>query len=163
MTRILMVCTANICRSPMAQIVSAHLSKQAGLENKVTFDSAGTQASRMREPPDPRTRAVLEKRNYPWPKIRSRRISSEDYARFDLILAMDQSNLDDLRKDCPAEHAPKLRLFLDFAPELGLQEVPDPYFGAPQGFDRVLDLCEAAACGLVAQLKRGAVGPGQTL
>jgi protein-tyrosine phosphatase len=163
MTHILMVCTANICRSPMAQMVGAHLATKAGLAGRVTFESAGTQASRISEPPDPRTKAVLLKHNYPVGKKRSRRLKEDDFSRFDLILAMDQSNLDDLQKTCPAEHIHKLRLLLAFAPELGLREVPDPYFGSPQGFDRVLELCEAAAAGLIMHLRQGGAPPPQTL
>lgn len=159
MTHILMVCTANICRSPMAQMVGAHLADQAGLSGRVTFESAGTQASRFSEPPDPRTKAALQKRDYPVRKKRSRRVKPDDFTRFDLILAMDQSNLDDLVQECPPELAHKLRLFLAFAPELGLREVPDPYFGGPQGFERVLDLCEAAATGLIRHLREGGTPP----
>lgn len=163
MTHILMVCTANICRSPMAQMVGAHLADKAGLSGRVTFESAGTQAGRFSEPPDPRTKAALQKRDYPVAKKRSRRVKPNDFMRFDLILAMDQSNLDDLVQACPPELAHKLRLFLAFAPELGLREVPDPYFGGPQGFDRVLDLCEAAAKGLITHLRHGGALPPQTL
>ena len=159
MTHILMVCTANICRSPMAQMVGAHLADKAGLTGRVRFESAGTQAGRFSEPPDPRTRAALLKKDYPVSRKRSRRVTTDDFARFDLILAMDQSNLDDLTQTCPAEYQHKLRLFLAFAPELGLREVPDPYFGGPQGFDRVLELCEAAAIGLVRHLRQGGVAP----
>ncbi|MCW5640771.1 MAG: low molecular weight phosphotyrosine protein phosphatase [Rhodoferax sp.] len=163
MTQILMVCTANICRSPMAQMVGAHLANQAGLAGRVTFESAGTRAGRFSEPPDPRTKAALLKRDYPVGRKRSRRVKPDDFTRFDLILAMDQSNLDDLHKVCPDEHRGKLHLFLTFAPQLALREVPDPYFGGPQGFDRVLELCEAAAAGLVLHLRQGGVLPVQTL
>jgi protein-tyrosine phosphatase len=163
MTQILMVCTANICRSPMAQIVSAHLVKKAGLASQVKIESAGTQAGRIREPADPRTTKVLAKRDYPSTRVRSRRVAIGDFDRFDLILAMDQSNMNDLRQVCPNEHAHKLRMFLEFAPELGLLEVPDPYFGGPLGFEKVLDLCEAAARGLIAQLKSGGAQPPQVL
>lgn len=147
----------------MAQMVGAHLAEKAGLAGRVTFESAGTQASRFSEPPDPRTKAALQKREYPVSKKRSRRINPDDFTRFDLILAMDQSNMDDLLQACPAEHSYKLRLFLQFAPELGLREVPDPYFGGPQGFDRVLELCEAAAAGLIMHLRQGGAAPAQTL
>jgi len=163
MTHILMVCTANICRSPMAQMVGAHMADKAGLAGRVMFESAGTQASRFLEPPDPRTRAALLKHDYPVGKKRSRRVKPDDFTRFDLILAMDQSNMDDLLQACPTEETHKLRLFLAFAPELGLREVPDPYFGGPQGFDRVLELCEAAAAGLIMHLRQGGVPPAQTL
>lgn len=157
MTKLLMVCTANICRSPMAQVVTTHLASQAGLAPAARVESAGTRAGRISELSDPRARALLAKRGYPVSKIRSRRVSAQDFARFDLVLAMDQGNLNDLRQLCPNEHSHKLRLFMEFAPESGLLEVPDPYFGGPQGFERVLDLCEAAARGLIAQLKKGPI------
>jgi len=156
MTNILMVCTANICRSPMAQMVGAHLAQKAGMAKSVKFDSAGTQAGRMREPADPRTRSALEKRDYPTFKTRSRQITTDDFMKFDLILAMDHSHLSSMRDMCPQEHAHKIRLFLDFAPALGINEVPDPYFGGPQGFENILDLCEAATTGLLAHIRSGA-------
>lgn len=162
-TRILMVCTANICRSPMARMIGVHLASKAGMGRQVTFDSAGTQAGRLSDPPDPRAKAALSKRDYPTIKMRSRRVKDDDFVRFDLILAMDRSNLDELRQRCTDEHAHKLRLLLEFAPHLELLEVPDPYFGGPQGFDRVLELCEAAATGLVKHLQAGTMPPAQTL
>ncbi len=152
MTRLLMVCSANICRSPMAQVVTTQLASRAGQGAQTHVDSAGTRASWLGARPDARASAALTERGYRPGRLRSRRVAAKDFIRYDLILAMDQSNLEDLRKICPSEHAHKLRLFLEFAPELGLQEVPDPYYGGPQGFEYVLDLCEAAARGLIAQL-----------
>jgi protein-tyrosine phosphatase len=152
MTRLLMVCTANICRSPMAQVVTTHLAERAGRASDTQVDSAGTRASWLGARADARANTALTERGYRPGRLRSRRVAEKDFARFDLILAMDQSNLDDLRKICPSEHAHKLRLFLEFAPELGLREVPDPYYGGPKGFEYVLDLCEAAARGLLAQI-----------
>lgn len=152
MTRLLMVCTANICRSPMAQVVTTHLAERAGRTTDTYIDSAGTRASWLGARADARANAVLTERGYRPGRLRSRRVAEKDFAKFDLILAMDQSNLDDLRKICPSEHAHKLRLFLEFAPELGLLEVPDPYYGGPKGFEYVLDLCEAAARGLIAEI-----------
>lgn len=152
MTRLLMVCTANICRSPMAQVVTAHFAGQAGLAADTQIDSAGTRASWLSARPDVRANAALLDRGYRVGRLRSRRVATKDFARFDLILAMDQSNLDDLRQICPPEHVHKLRLFLEFAPELRLREVPDPYYGGANGFEHVLDLCEAAARGLIRQI-----------
>lgn len=163
MIQILMVCTANICRSPMAQLVGTHLAQKTGMTKQVRFDSAGTQANRLSEPADPRTKSTLAKRDYPAGKTRSRRITANDFSRFDLILAMDQSHLDDMRAICPAEHQHKLRLFLEFAPYPDIREVPDPYYGSPQGFDRVLDLCEAGVTGLLDQIRIGKPLSAQTL
>lgn len=153
MTRLLMVCMGNICRSPMAQIVTLHLARAAGLASAVQVDSAGTHAGHVGEPPDPRARATLSQRGYAVGKNRSRKVAEQDFEHYDLILAMDQANLNDLRRACPTEHTHKLRLFLEFAPEADLREVPDPYYGNAQGFERVLDLCEAAARGLIGALQ----------
>ena len=149
MTRLLMVCMGNICRSPMAQIVMLRLAEQAGLGRNIQVDSAGTHVGRGSEPPDPRAKTVLTARGYAVGKLRSRQVGEQDFERYDLILAMDQANLNNLRALCPTEQAHKLRLFLEFAPDLELREVPDPYYSNLQGFERVLELCEAGARGLV--------------
>jgi protein-tyrosine phosphatase len=153
MAKVLMVCTANLCRSPMAEIVARTLATRAGVGKVHSFESAGTRASPYREPPDPRAVGALVQRGYPPGKGRSRRITEKDFAQADLILPMDHSNMGDLRRLCPNEHVHKLRMFLEFAPATGLMEMPDPYFGAAQGFERVLDLCEAGAQGLIAHLR----------
>ena len=149
MTKLLMVCMGNVCRSPMAQVVTLHLAQQAGLARQLQVDSAGTHAARGHEPPDPRAKMVLSARGYPIGKIRSRQVNEQDFGRYDMILAMDQANLNDLRRMCPNDHTHKLRLFLEFASEVDTREVPDPYYGNVQGFERVLSLCEAGARGLV--------------
>jgi protein-tyrosine phosphatase len=149
MKKILMVCMGNICRSPMAQWVTLHMARQAGLSEQIQVDSAGTRVNRKSEPPDPRAAMVLSGRGYALGKSRSRQVMAQDYERYDLILAMDQTNLNDLRQVCPGDHVHKLRLFLEFAQGLNTLDVPDPYFGSVQSFERVLDLCEAGASGLV--------------
>ncbi len=153
MTKLLMVCMGNICRSPMAQTVTLHLAHQEGLGRSVQVDSAGTHAGRASELPDSRAKTALAKRGYVIGKGRSRQINEHDFERFDLILSMDQTNLNDLRRLCPTEHTHKLRLLLEFAPGTDTSEIPDPYYGNVQGFERVLDLCEAGARGLIAQLQ----------
>ena len=152
MKRILMVCMGNICRSPMAAIVAAQLAKSA-LLGKIEVDSAGTHAAALGERPDPRAKASLLARKYVVGSGRPRRVVDRDFERFDLILAMDSKNALDLRRICPEEHLEKIRLFLEFAPECGQFEVPDPYYGSAQGFDAVLDLCETGARGLVRHLQ----------
>lgn len=149
MTNLLMVCMGNICRSPMAQAVAEKLTADARLSRQLTFDSAGTHAPRLGERPDPRAAATLLRHGYSAGHIRSRRIAPHDFQGFDLILAMDATNLADLRRLCPPAHLHKLRLFLDFAPGLNTADVPDPYYGNAAGFERVLDLCEAGAKGLI--------------
>ena len=146
----------NICRSPLAEGVFRALVERAGLSSAIKVDSAGTHANRDGESPDPRARRVAASRAYNLSALRSRRVSADDYTRFDLILAMDRQNLDYLHRYCPAEYQPKLRLFLEFAEGLAADEVPDPYFGGAEGFEKVLDLCENAARGLLAAI----VAPG---
>jgi protein-tyrosine phosphatase len=113
------------------------------------MDSAGTHAPTPAQLPDPRAIAVLVGRGYKPDKKRSTRIAASHFAHYDLIVAMDADNLSELQKACPADHAHKLRLFLSYAPETGRTEVPDPYYGSAEGFEVVLDLCEAAAAGLI--------------
>ena len=153
MTKLLMVCMGNICRSPMAQVVTLHLARQADLAQALQVDSAGTHAGRFSEPPDPRAKAVLTQYGYAMGKVRARQVAEQDFGRHDLILGMDQANMRDLRGICPPEHAHKLRLFLEFARGLDIVEVPDPYYGAAEGFERVLNLCETGARGLIEHLK----------
>ncbi len=162
MTRVLIVCMANICRSPMARtvvqtIAKAEQSPSRGLkalfqQDTFVFHSAGIQAPARGEAIDARAQATLLQRGYDPGKVRSRRVKAQDFERFDLIVAVDQTVLTELKRLCPAEHAGKLHLFLDFAPGHHGQDVPDPYYGSPAGFERVLDLCELGARGLVGEL-----------
>lgn len=152
MMRILFVCMGNICRSPMAEGVFRALVEQAGLSSSVEVDSAGTHAYHEGESPDPRARTVTASRGYNLSGMRARRVIEADFSRFDLIVAMDRQNLAWLRRSCIAGHQPKLRLFLEFADGLASDEVPDPYYGGTEGFEKVLDLCETAARGLLAAI-----------
>ena len=149
MMKILMVCMGNICRSPMAQAVARQVARNAGRSLEFEFDSAGTLAMRVGERADPRARSLLLSRDYEPGNTRARRVTDQDFERFDLILAMDQSNLQELQRLCPPQHTGKLHLLLEFAPWAGVQEVPDPYYGNLAGFERVLELCEAGAQGLL--------------
>ncbi|MEO7954358.1 MAG: low molecular weight protein-tyrosine-phosphatase, partial [Polaromonas sp.] len=133
----------NLCRSPMAQMVTLHMAKQAGMAREIKVDSAGTQASLHKEPTDLRVKTVLAERGYAIVKHKSRRVTEQDFGGYDLILAMDRKNLNDLMRICPTHHTHKLHLFLEFAQGVSLREVPDPYYGSIEGFERVLDLCEA--------------------
>jgi len=159
MTKLLMVCTGNICRSQMAQVVTLHLAARAGLARQIQVDSAGTHAGSASLRPDARANAVLSGRGYPVCGSLSRQLTEQDFGRYDLLLAMDLANLDHLQQLCPAVHAYKLRLFLAHAQAVDVREVPDPYFGNLAGFERVLDLCEAGARGLIAGYPTAA-GPG---
>nr|WP_315227863.1 low molecular weight protein-tyrosine-phosphatase [uncultured Albidiferax sp.] len=152
MRSILIVCTANICRSPMAQVIAAQAVQQMGLANSMRVDSAGTHAAKGTLQPDSRARKALEKRGYAVKKGSSSQVEAGDFERFDLILAMDRTNLKTLQALCPAEYQSKLRLFLEMAKGCDTDEVPDPYYGNAEGFDRVLDLCEAGVDGWLAHL-----------
>jgi protein-tyrosine phosphatase len=149
MTKVLMVCTANICRSPMALAVARHLVATNSTAPTWQFDAAGTHAARPPQATDARATAALQKRGYPTQRGRSRRIADKDFAYYELILAMDADNLAALQKLCPPQHQQKLRLLLSYAPDAGQTEVPDPYFGNAAGFEGVLDLCEKGVRGLL--------------
>jgi len=154
--RILFVCMGNICRSPMAEAVTRGMAQSEGLASLLETASAGTHGHyHAGEPPDPRALRVGAKHGYDLSKIRARRVIEADFDRFDRILAMDEANLSILQRLCPEESRAKLGLFLDYAPELGVSEVPDPYYGAESGFERVLVLCERAARGLLAACEHG--------
>ena len=137
----------------MAQVVALRMAQHAGLASALTIDSAGTHAGTGRGTADPRAQSALAARGYPACTGRARRVAARDFDRHDLILAMDDANLDELRRLCPAEHQHKLHLFLEFAQCAGGGEIPDPYYGNTEGFERVLDLCEAGARGLVNRLQ----------
>lgn len=151
--KLLMVCMGNVCRSPMAQVVTFRMAEQAGLARDILVGSAGTRAGASRESADPRAQLVLAARGYPVCTSRARQVIESDFDRHDLILAMDQANLNDLQRLCPAEHSHKLHLFLEFAQGMDGCEVPDPYYGSVEGFERVLDLCEAGARALIDRLQ----------
>lgn len=139
----------NICRSPTAEGVLRSLTDRAGASSLIEVDSAGTHGSHEGEAPDPRARKLAASRGYDLSGLRARRVTDLDFSRFDRILAMDRQNLAALRRACPPEHLGKLGLFLDYAAGLALDEVPDPYYGGAEGFEKVLDLCEQAARGLI--------------
>ncbi len=151
MTRILLVCMANICRSPMACSVGRQMARNTGHAGRFVFDSAGTLAQ-IGKQMDIRARTALSSRGYEPGKKRSRPVREQDFQRFDLILAMDELNLKELQRQCPPLYLHKLQLLMSFAPALGVNEVPDPYHGNQAGFARVLDLCEAAMLGLLENL-----------
>lgn len=148
--KILFVCLGNICRSPTAEAVFKSRAQHAGFACDV--ESAGTGAWHAGEAPDGRARAAGEKRGYSFAGQRARKVTQEDFDRFDVIIAMDVSNLSDLRAVCPLEYERKLHLFLNFSKGHKAEDVPDPYYGGPDGFERVVDLIEEASDGLIAAL-----------
>ncbi len=154
MVKVLFVCMGNICRSPTAHGVFRELVRQEGLEDAIQIDSAGTHAYHVGNPPDQRAQATARNRGIDLSDLRARQVNPEDFERFDYVLAMDEENLAILRELCPPGREERLRLFLDFAPQRPEREVPDPYYGGPQGFEHVFDLVEEAARGLLEDIRQ---------
>jgi protein-tyrosine phosphatase len=146
----------NICRSPTAEGVFRKLLRERAPELDVQIDSAGTHGYHAGQPPDPRARRAAERRGVDLSELRARAVQEKDFMHFELVLAMDRQNRDLLLGICPPEYRDRVRLLLEFAPELGREEVPDPYYGGSTGFEYVLDLVEEAGVGLVEHLKRTA-------
>ncbi len=146
---VLFICMGNICRSPTAEGVFRHLVEQQGLAEKILIDSAGTHNYHIGEPPDARSQAAAARRGYDLSGLRARQVVRDDFRAFDYVLAMDETNLSLLRQQCPDDCRDRLKLFLDFAEDGAVREVPDPYYGGAQGFEVVLDLVEHAARGLL--------------
>lgn len=154
MTRVLFVCMGNICRSPTAEAVFRRLAAQRGLLGELEIDSAGTHGYHVGETPDARTQRAAAERKYDLSEIHARKVAPEDLEHFDLVLAMDRSNLDALRKLCPANRLHRLKLFMSYARQFDDDEVPDPYYGLAHDFDLVLDMIEDAADGLLDSILR---------
>ena len=150
--KVLFVCLGNICRSPTAEGVLRHKLRAAGLEDRVQVDSAGTGDWHVGKAPDSRTRIAAQRRGYDLSALRARQVEAADFQRFDLILAMDQSNLRNLQALRPAGAQADLDLYLRRY-ELALDEVPDPYYGGEDGFEQVLDLIEQASEALLAEIR----------
>jgi len=150
---VVFVCLGNICRSPTAEGVFRVAADRAGLSGRVRADSAGIGDWHVGLPPDPRAIQAAKRRGCDLSSIRGRQIEIADFTRFGWILAMDDANLKALTEMKPAEFDGRLGLLLDFAPQLGEREIPDPYFGNPEGFERVLDLMEPAMTALVAEMQ----------
>jgi len=150
---VLFVCTGNICRSPTAEAVFRHYVTEAGLDQHIHVDSAGTHSYHVGDPVDARSQRHAAKRGYYLGGLRARRVERTDFVRFDYLLAMDENNLSLLARDCPQEHATKLSLFMRYGMGGEAIAIPDPYYGGPQGFERVLDMVEDAAQGLLRHIR----------
>lgn len=151
---ILFVCMGNICRSPTAEGVFRKLVADAGLDEQIHVESAGTHAYHTQEPPDRRAQAAAERRGFNLSGIRARRVSENDFVQFDLILAMDNLNLVTLQDRAGEDSTSSIRLFLEFSETARETEVPDPYYGGTAGFERVLDIVEVAAEGLLRKIRK---------
>ncbi len=145
--KVLFVCMGNICRSPTAEGVFNKVVADMNAVDRFMVDSAGTHAYHVGEPSDSRSQQTARQRGVDLSRIRARKVSPTDYEHFDHILAMDGDNYQILVSACPTEFQHKIALFLNYAPERDEQNVPDPYYGGPNGFEHVFDLVEDAARG----------------
>ena len=159
MIRILFVCMGNICRSPTAEGVFRAQVGAAGLQHLIATDSAGTHDYHVGDPPDRRSIAAAARRGIDITDLRARHVRVEDFRQFNLVLAMDRDNLDLLNRLCPPDTIAQPRLFLDFAPHIDTRDVPDPYYGGTDGFERVLDLVDHASRGLLDHLRLAHLTP----
>lgn len=159
MVKILFVCMGNICRSPISQGVFEALVRREGLEREIASDSAGTLSYHAGSPPDKRARQAASARGIDLDSQQARKISPEDMSEFDYVVVMDRGNYEEVlpltRRDGVRA---RFGMFLDYAPELADEEIPDPYFGGGDGFERTMDLAEAASEGLLADIKRRHLG-----
>jgi protein-tyrosine phosphatase len=153
--RVLFVCMGNICRSAAAEIVFSKLVTDAGLAGAIDTDSAGTSAYHVGDPPDPRMAATLRARGYPIHGS-ARKVSTADFADFDLVLPMDEENERDLLKLHRNNGTRRARIlpFVSFCTARRVRHVPDPYYGGPQGFEEVADIVEDACRGLLDHLRQ---------
>jgi len=150
--RILFVCMGNICRSPSAEGVFRSLLAARAPHLAVEIDSAGTHDYHVGEPPDERAVAAARRRGIDLSSLRARTVRLSDFDYYDLILAMDEQNLRELRRRAPASRHDRIRLMMEFVAAPAVRAVPDPYYGGPQGFEQVLDLLEEAAEGLLREM-----------
>lgn len=159
--RLLFVCLGNICRSPMAEGVFRRIAEEEGVAHLFDIDSAGLGDWHIGQAPDERAQAAALRRGMDISGQSARQIDRADYDRFDLLIAMDGSNYEALTELAPKAARHKIRRFLDFAPHVGTKDVPDPFYGGKEGFDRALDLIEEASRGLLAELLAETAAPGK--
>lgn len=150
---VVFVCMGNICRSPTAEVVFRHYVESAGLSDHIVIDSAGTHDYHIGDAPDLRTQRAARQRGYDMAGLQGRQVGEEDFRHFDYVLAMDSANLSALERLAPQGHDAEVRLFLEFARHHAEREVPDPYYGGADGFERVLDMVEDAAEGLLRHIR----------
>jgi protein-tyrosine phosphatase len=152
--RVLFVCMGNICRSPTAEGVFRKLHREIAPQLHIEVDSAGTHAYHIGDQPDIRSQAAALKRGVDISGHRGRQATFQDFHEFDYVIAMDSDNLRRLQAIRPKEARGQLRLLLEYAPEAGALDVPDPYNGGSAGFERVLDLVEQGSRGLLEDIKK---------
>ena len=152
--KVLFVCMGNICRSPTAEAVFRHYVENAGMSEQILIDSAGTHDYHVGDPPDSRAQRAAQQRGYDMSDLRGRQVGEEDFRQFDYVLAMDSANLALLQSISPPDSNIHPQLFLDYARHHSDREVPDPYYGDTDGFERVLDMVEDAAQGLLEEIRQ---------
>jgi len=152
--KVLFVCLGNICRSPTAHAVFRQLVREQNLEEFIEIDSAGTAAFHIGKSPDERSTQVAKGRGIEMKDLRARKVDFGDFIVYDYILAMDESNYSNLRDLALPEHFDKISMFLEFAENWSDREVPDPYYGGPEGFDRVFDMVTDASQGLLNHIQK---------
>jgi len=153
---VIFVCTGNICRSPTAEGVFRKMVADAGLAERISVASAGTHGYHVGEPPDPRTQAAALRRGYDLSGQRARKFERENFHRFDLVLAMDREHHAILARLAQPSSDHKLQMMMRYARRFGEIDVPDPYYGGGEGFERVLEMLEDAAQGLLEALRGSA-------
>lgn len=154
MVRVLFVCLGNICRSPLAEGVFRFLVDQVGLGDRIEVDSAGTGGWHVGEPPDPRSVETARRHGLDISHQRARRLTRADLDRFDYVVAMDGSNLSAIRALARGDHRARVLRLLDACPDLGVRDVPDPYYGDGDGFERVWRLVYRGCEALLARIRR---------
>ena len=152
-TSILFVCMGNICRSPTAEGIFRHMLAEKNISDNFELDSAGTHAYHIGAAPDLRAQATAAARGIDLSDLKGRKVELSDFDEFDFVLAMDKDNYSILKEMCPPDKCQKLNLFLDFAKDLDIEEVPDPYYGGTGGFEKVFDMLEQASFGLIEHIK----------
>lgn len=153
MIRVLFVCLGNICRSPTAEGVFRDLVQREGLSDRIETDSCGTGGWHVGNPPDQRAQLEARRRGIKLDDLKARKTHDSDFEDFDFIIAMDNSNFKNLTAMSPPAHTSKIHMFLAFAPDLGITEVPDPYYGGDSGFSDVFDMIDAASNGLLQHIR----------
>jgi protein-tyrosine phosphatase len=149
---ILFVCLGNICRSPIAEGIFRHIAAQRGFSDQFKISSAGLGSWHIGRPPDQRAQDAVRAMGIDISTIRARRVTPSDFESYDLILAMDRANRNALLRMAPVHHRDKIKLFLAYAPNLSVHEVPDPFFGHTDNFEYVCQLVDAACRGLLVNL-----------
>ena len=153
MVSVLFVCTGNICRSPTAEGVFRAMVAAQGLSGVITMDSAGTGSWHEGEPPDERSQEAAARRGIDISGQRARKVTKADFKEFDLIMALDRGHHHNLSRLCPRGEEHRIQMFMGYAPELGILDMPDPYVGDGDGFENVFDMVEICSRGLLTEIR----------